>query len=145
MFKWISAYKTPFYGVGMSWYTLKNQMEDNESKKITMKKDRKFLEALASDKYYLEGLIKKISLPNKSKAASSGVDTNLATQLIVSEAGNALGFLQDRREFWSQQKPDYPSKTKEKMETTPAKWNAVQNRVKPKKPNIFTGRYDKFS
>ena len=36
--------------MGMSWYKLKNQMEDNDSKKIKKKKDRKFLEALASDK-----------------------------------------------------------------------------------------------
>ena len=125
--------------MGMSWITLKKHMNESETKKIKKKKDRKFLEALASDKQYLEGIIKKISLP-KSKSMPMEANKHLATQSIVSEAQNALGFLQDRREFWSQQKPDYPSgpkkKDQESSESKP-KWNAIQSRVVSKRPTIF--------
>ena len=99
------------------------------------KKDRKFLEALASDKQYLEGIIKKISLP-VTKSTAKDANSNLATQSILVEAENALGFLRDRREFWSQQKPDYPTGPKEKTEGAP-KWIALQNRVVNKRPSVF--------
>ena len=129
--------------MGMSWYKLKNQMEDNDSKKIKKKKDRKFLEALASDKTYLEGIIKKISVP-RSKSASHDINRSLVSQSIVSEAENALGFLQDRRGFWSQQKPDYPARdSKEKKDSSASipkstpKWNSIQSRVVNKRPTIF--------
>ena len=123
--------------MGMSWYKLKNTMNDNETKKIKKKKDRKFLEALASDKQYLEGIIKKISLP-KSKSSTTETNKHSVTQSIVSEAQNALGFLQDRREFWSQQKPDYPSGPKNKIHSEDKpKWNTLQSRVVSKRPEIF--------
>ena len=48
--------------MGMSWHKLKNEMNDSETKKMKKNKDRKFLEALASDKQYLEGIIKKINV-----------------------------------------------------------------------------------
>lgn len=113
--------------MGMSWYKLKNYMDQKEDKLLKKKKDRKFLEALASDKQYLEGIIKKISLPSR-KSRAKDANINLATQSILIEAENALGFLEDRREFWSQQKPDYPTGPQEKMETAP-KWTSLQSRV----------------
>ena len=123
--------------MGMSWYKLKHEMNDNETKKIKKKKDKKFLEALAFDKQYLEGIIKKVSSP-KNKSISMETNKHLVTQSIVSEAQNALGFLQDRREFWSQQKPVYPSGQKEKLDPeSKPKWNKVQSRVVSKRPTIF--------
>ena len=102
--------------MGMSWYKLKDYMDMKEDKALKKKKDRKFLEALASDKQYLEGMIKKIALP-VSKSTAKGANSNLATQSILIEAENALGFLRDRREFWSQQKPDYPGSKRSKGKT----------------------------
>ena len=123
--------------MGMSWHKLKNEMNDSETKKMKKKKDRKFLEALASDKQYLEGIIKKINKTNpKSKSNQLEINKHLVSQSIVSEAENALGFLQDRREFWSQQKPDYPSGPKESISSKP-KWNSLQNRLLHKKPEVF--------
>lgn len=123
--------------MSMSWYKLKHQMNDNETKTIKRKKDKKFLDALALDKQYLEGIIKKVS-STKNKSMSMETNKHLVTQSIVSEAQNALGFLQDRRDFWSQQKPDYPSGPKEKLHSeSKPKWNAVQSRVASKRPTIF--------
>lgn len=125
--------------MGMSWYHLKNEMNDNETKKRIKKKDKKFLEALAADKQYLEGIIKKISSP-KNKSISMDMNKHLVTQSIISEAQNALGFLQDRREFWSQQKPVHESgqKSKESSESKP-KWNVVQSRVVSKQKTFIFG------
>ena len=127
----------PINIMGMSWHELKTGMNDSETKKMKKKKDRKFLEALASDKQYLEGIIKKINKTSpKTKTTSLEVKKHLVTQSIVSEAEGALGFLRDRREFWSQQKPDYPTGPKESISRKP-KWNAVQNRLLQKKPEVF--------
>ena len=125
----------PINIMNMSWYKLKNYMDTKEDKLMKRKKDRKFLEALASDKQYLEGIIKKIALPS-SKSSTKDANSILATQSILIEAENALGFLQDRREFWSQQKPDYPSGPKEKAESAP-KWTTLQQRVVNKPPSTF--------
>ena len=127
----------PINIMGMSWHELKTGMNDSETKKMKKKKDRKFLEALASDKQYLEGIIKKINRTNpKTKTTSHDVRKQLVSHAIVSEAENALGFLQDRREFWSQQKPDYPTGPKESISSKP-KWNALQGRLLHKKPEVF--------
>ena len=121
--------------MAMSWCKLKNQTNDNETKKIKKKKDRKYLDALAVDKQYLEGIIKKVS-SSKNKPISKETNKHLVTQSIVSEAQNALGFLQDRRDFWSQQKQVDAAKKNLHSESKP-KWNAVENRVVSKRPTIF--------
>ena len=53
--------------------------------------------------------------------------------LLIVQAEDGLNFLQDRRDFWSQQKPDYPKGPKEET-TERSTWEGVTNRVLNKKP-----------
>ena len=98
--------------MGIPWYKLKDYIDKNETYIGRKKKDRKFLDRLAADKHYLESIIVKVSpRPEKSKTGNTKLaTTNLATKKIVYEAQTALNFLEERREFWSQQIPDYPNK-----------------------------------
>ena len=47
-----------------------------------------------------------------------------------------MEFLIDRREFWSQQKPDYPTGPRETIGEA-AGWDAVMARLIKKKPRVF--------
>ena len=99
----------PINLMGIEWYKLKDYIEKNETCVGKKKKDRRFLDRLAADKYYLESIIEKVApAPTKSKSNKSNcVSSNsVATNLIVNEAQTALNFLEERREFWSQQNPD---------------------------------------
>ena len=49
------------------------------------------------------------------------------------QAEDALDFLVDRRDFWSQQKPDYPNGPREEIGSR-ATWDAVVNRLVNKEP-----------
>ena len=94
--------------------------------------------ALAVDKHYLESIIEKVS-PRQEKSKHSASRLNnatLATKLIVYEAQTALHFLEERREFWSQQNPDYPSKNNTEIETQ-QNWDLVMNRMGPQKISVF--------
>ena len=105
----------------MPWCNLKEYVEKDQTTAVKKQKDRKFLEALASDKKYLEGMLDKLSIPpggfgsTKKKGFNKPVTyTNPATKCIVKEVKTALDFLEDRRDFWSQQKPDYPAGSQER-------------------------------
>ena len=126
--------------MGLPWYKLKDRVDRQETRISKKRKDKKFLEGLAKDKHYLEGLIKKVS-PSNNKAVVNNGSSNLATKVILNEAETALEFLKDRREFWSQQKPDYPKGPEEKKEAesldkSPG-WNTVAARVVAKPVTIF--------
>ena len=120
--------------MGLPWYKLKDCVEREETRISRRRKDKKFLEGLAYDKQYLEGIIKKLS-PTKNKGMISNNNNNLATKLILKEAETALEFLKERREFWSQQKPDYPSDHREVIE--PPNWDTVHTRMNKRLPMIF--------
>ena len=45
------------------------------------------------------------------------------------KAEDALDFLVDRRDFWSQQKPDYPNKDNKEEIGSRATWDGVVNRI----------------
>ena len=132
----------PINLMGIEWYKLKDYIEKNETRVGKKKKDRRFLDRLAADKYYLESIIEKVAhAPTKSKSNKniSVNSNNLATNLIVNEAQTALNFLDERREFWSQQNPDC-KKLKGKTNQEPEKqqnWNKIQNRMGPQKISIF--------
>ena len=132
----------PINLMGIEWYKLKDYIEKNETCVGKKKKDRRFLDRLAGDKYYLESIIEKVApAPAKSKSNKniSFNSNSLATNLIVNEAQTALNFLEERREFWSQQNPDC-KKSKEKPNQEPEKqqnWNKIQNRMGPQKISIF--------
>merc|ERR1719414_160018 len=89
----------------MPWHKLKNLVAVKDSKVGARVKDRKFLSELATDKHYLEGLI-------KSLGDEKGSDANRGTQGLVTELNSSLNFLNDRRDFWAQQQPDYPDDIK---------------------------------
>ena len=127
--------RMPVNIMGMSWYKLKDYIEQEEDSLSKKRKDRKFLEGLAPDKRYLEGMIKKLSAPS-GRSKIKGPTTNLATKSILNEAEKALGFLEDRREFWSQQKPDYDKGPAEEQKEPP-KWNTIQLRMVNKRVAIF--------
>ena len=46
-----------------------------------------------------------------------------------------MDFLVDRRDFWSQQKPDYPNGPREEVGKA-ASWEAVVARVVNKRPTV---------
>ena len=52
---------------------------------------------------------------------------------LIVQAEDGLNFLQDRRDFWSQQKPDYPKGPKEET-VERSTWESITNRVLNKKP-----------
>ena len=132
----------PINLMGIEWYKLKDYIEKNETCVGKKKKDRRFLDRLAADKYYLESIIEKVApAPTKSKSnkSNSASINSVATNLIVNEAQTALNFLEERREFWSQQNPDC-KKSKDKVNQEPEKpqnWNKIQNRMGPQKISIF--------
>ena len=124
--------------MGIPWYKLKDYIDKNETYTERKKKDRKFLDRLAVDKHYLESIIEKVS-PRQEKSKHSASRLNnatLATKLIVYEAQTALHFLEERREFWSQQNPDYPNKNNPEIETQ-QNWDLVMNRMGPQKISVF--------
>ena len=133
----------PINLMGIEWYKLKDYIEKNETCVGKKKKDRRFLDRLAADKYYLESIIEKVApAPTKSKSNKNNSNNNMnnaATCLIVNEAQTALNFLEERREFWSQQNPDCkklkdkPNQEHEKQQN----WNKVQTRLGPQKMSIF--------
>ena len=154
----------PFDLMGIPWYKLKDYGEKKESSISRKRKDRKFLEHLAHDKQYLERIVKKLSPKNeKSKLSGNKIVTDytvsdvdifshhqgvriwkniypcnnkVATKLLLNEAETALVFLEERKEFWSQQKPAYPNRNKGKTEKVP-NWDIVLNRMVSKKHSIF--------
>ena len=132
----------PINLMGIPWYKLKDYIDKNETCVGKKKKDRRFLQRLAADKYYLQSIIEKVSpAPKKSKSSKTSNQNNnsLATNLIVNEAQTALNFLEERREFWSQQNPDC-KKIEEKANPEPEKpqnWNKIQTRMGPQKMSIF--------
>ena len=60
-------------------------------------------------------------------------------RFVVIQAKKGLDFLIDRREFWSQQRPDYPKGPREKIGKA-AGWNTVMSRLMPDKRKVF-GRH----
>ena len=70
---------TPRNIMGMPWHKLKNLVAVKDSKVGARVKDRKFLSELATDKHYLEGLIKSLERDQK------GSDANRGTQGLVTE------------------------------------------------------------
>ena len=49
----------------------------------------------------------------------------------------ALVFLNDRREFWSQQKPNYSKDEKVETESKKGQWDVVMSRMIDKRPKVF--------
>ena len=95
------------------------------------------------DKQYLEDIIEKVA-PTKRKSKSNATNKpnqSLSTTLIVNEAKTAVEFLEERREFWSQQNPDNPKKLREQKETQEPErgqnWDNVKARVGPQKLSLF--------
>ena len=129
--------------MGIPWYKLKDYIEKDETCVSRKKHDKKFLDRLAVDKQYLEDIIEKVA-PTKRKSksnATSKPNQSLSTTLIINEAKTAVEFLEERREFWSQQNPDNPKKLREQKETQePEKgqnWDNVKARVGPQKLSLF--------
>ena len=63
-------------------------------------RDRKFLGDLASDKFYLEDVLDKLD-ENKHLNNIHGCGK------VRGKIRDTLGYLNERRDFWSQQNPDY--------------------------------------
>ena len=122
--------------MSIPWYKLKDHLDKEETSLGKKKKDRKFLDRLAVDKHYLQGIIEKVS-PTQKKSKPKKIDNNPATALIVSEAQDALDFLEERREFWSTQNPDYPNKQRVPEEEKPKQWDTVATRMGPQKISVF--------
>ena len=132
--------------MGIEWYKLKDYIDKNETRVGKKKKDRRFLDRLASDKYYLESIIEKVA-PSTTKSKSNKISNsnnsernNIASNLIINEAQTALNFLEERREFWSQQNPDC-KKIEDKANQKPEKqenWSKIQTRMGPQKISLFS-------
>jgi len=97
-------HRVPSSFLGVSWFKLKSLVSEEASigsfeqsagsRLRTRQRDRKFLNQIAEEKIYLEDLMSRLSCLEGGDA-------------VAGEAEAALDFIQDRREFWSQQKPDY--------------------------------------
>jgi len=81
-------------------------------------KDKKFLNELAPDKFFLEQMVKKLSLLDHLKTPVQDtvlqevqkkkfLHVGLIEMFFKLQATETLGFLIDRRDFWSQQNPDH--------------------------------------
>ena len=57
----------------------------------------------AGDKNYLESILEKLSVQTTLESK--------ATKRVTDQTENALNYLIERRDFWSQQNPDYPDIT----------------------------------
>ena len=62
-----------------------------------------FLGDFAGDKNYLESILEKLSVQTTLESK--------ATKRVTDQTENALNYLIERRDFWSQQNPDYPDIT----------------------------------
>ena len=131
--------------MGIPWYKLKDYIEKDETCVSRKKNDKKFLDRLAVDKHYLEDIIEKVApSKRKSKMTSSLAEKqyqSLATTLIINEAKTGVEFLEERREFWSQQNPDNPKKSREQEETQETEkgqnWDNLKTRIGPQKISLF--------
>ena len=91
-------YRIPSNIMGLPIFQLIKITDANtESSKV---KDKKFLGDLAGDKTYLESILEKLSVQTTLETS--------ATKRVKVQAENALNYLIERRDFWSQQNPDYP-------------------------------------
>jgi hypothetical protein len=82
---------------------------------------------MAPDKHYLEGILTKLS-------TQTHIDTPCHKQ-VTSKAQEALKYLIERRDFWSQQNPDYTGTGSRRM----LRYAALRVFMKkfPKKSQIF--------
>ena len=82
-----------------SWWELKPLIRAQGSlgpRHLARREDKRCLERMALDKRYLENLVPRIQgLVGEQEDG------------VVAESQAALDFLEERREFWSQQRPDY--------------------------------------
>ena len=90
--------KIPTSFMGLEWDKLKTQLEKHtrESKA----RDRKFLGDLASDKFYLEDVLDKLG-------EHTILNNTHGCENVRGKIGDTLVYLNERREFWSQQNPNY--------------------------------------
>ena len=79
--------------LGVPWFQLKLASGPTWDRGIRSQ-DRRFLSEISEDKRYLEELVARLD-------GSEGLGG------VRREAETALDFLQERRNFWSQQQPDY--------------------------------------
>ena len=81
--------------LGVPWFQLRAALSQRDAKDMEDKRrDKRFLSQYAEDKKYLENLEGRV----EGWKEMGGVKK---------EVEGALDFLQERRDFWSQQKPDY--------------------------------------
>ena len=131
-------------------------------------KDKKFLEGLAHDKRYLEHIVGQLSISATTRNSNPETNSTTRLMLsevnkliliaiifyiilsiwesdmyylfnINLQAKKGLEFLMDRREFWSQQRPEYPDDAKE-IGAKPEGWDAVMTSVVKKKHGKVFGR-----
>ena len=111
-------FKIPTNIMGLPFFKLQKVMESSSAKNKFQ--DKKFLGDLASDKYYLEGILTKLSTQTTLKTE--------ARSKIKKEAQGALNYLIERRDFWAQQNPDYPEIPEEVITEKPT-WKLGMQRM----------------
>ena len=74
--------------------------------------------------------------PKNDKSKNGHLCNNFETKFILNEAETALHFLEERRDFWSQQKPEYQRGNARKIEKS-QNWDNVSTRMARKKPSVF--------
>ena len=91
-------YKIPTSFMGLEWDKLKTQLEKHT--KESKARDRKFLGDLASDKFYLEDVLDKLG-------EHTILNNTHGCENVRGKIGDTLVYLNERREFWSTQNPNY--------------------------------------
>ena len=100
----------------MPWHELRTHYSQNAETKVNKaakkKHQRNLLGKLSKDLDYLETLLTEVKIGGGGDQVSNSVNDHqdivaITDEVVSKEASEAISFLRERQEFWSQFKPMY--------------------------------------
>ena len=109
-------FRIPSTIFGMPWHELRTHYSQNAETKVNKaakkKHQRNLLGKLSKDLDYLETLLTEVKIGGSGDQVSNSVNDHqdivaITDEVVSKEASEAISFLRERQEFWSQFKPMY--------------------------------------